>query len=118
MEVVDKGSAAPSCSRHIELAVWPDGGGGRGGEKSQKIDDLSGVTVSAMKTSQNLFMTRRLLPPLPRILQAVVAGFHALLTDLMQRENREVKQWRSVGEVEDKRAALGERRTGRGGGFR
>lgn len=30
----------------------------------------------------------------------------------MQRENRGVKQERSVGEVEDKRAALGERRTG------
>lgn len=79
MEVVDKGSAAPSCSRHIELAVWPDGGGGRG-EKSQKIDDLSGVTVSAMKTSQNLFMTRRLLPHLPRILQADVASTHCSLT--------------------------------------
>lgn len=82
-----------------------------GGEKSQKIDDLSGVTVSAMKTSQNLFMTRRLLPHPPQN-SAGRCGFHALLTDLMQRENRGVKQERSVGEVEDKRAALGQRRTG------
>lgn len=82
MKVVDKGSTAPSCSRHIELAVWPDSSWGLEGEGREggEIDDLSGVTVNAMKTSLNLFMTCHLLPHLSSTLQADVASTHCSLT--------------------------------------
>lgn len=104
MEVVDKGSAAPSCSRHIELAVWPDGGGGGGGIPEDRRPFRSHCQRNE-NFSESLYDSPSPAPPPQN--SAGRCGFHALLTDLMQRENRGVKQERSVGEAEDKRAALG-----------
>lgn len=115
MKVVDKGSAAPSCSPHIELAVWPNSsrrGGGCGIPEDRR--PFWSHCQRNENFSESLYDLPSPAPPLQN--SAGRCGFYALLTDLMQRENGGLKQGSSVGEAEDKAQLWGRVERGGGGG--